>query len=130
MDGSRSRGARAEELCADYLRGKGYRIVARNYRCRGWEIDIIAEQNTAPAPLRLLWKKDGYLVFAEIKMRSGRGYGEAREAVDRRKQQRIRLAALTYLSEYGGSLQPRFDVIEVYASGDGFEINHIENAFE
>lgn len=94
------------------------------------EIDIIAELNTAPAPLRLLGKKDGYLVFAEIKMRSGRGYGEAREAVDRRKQQRIRLAALTYLSEYGGSLQPRFDVIEVYASGDGFEINHIENAFE
>ena len=104
--------------------------MARNYRCRGGEIDIIAEQNTAPAPLRLLGKKDGYLVFAEIKMRSGRGYGEAREAVDRRKQQRIRLAALTYLSEYGGSLQPRFDVIEVYASGDGFEINHIENAFE
>ena len=130
MDGSRSRGARAEELCADYLRGKGYRIVARNYRCRGGEIEIIAEQNTAPAPLRLLGKKDGYLVFAEIKMRSGHGYGEAREAVDRRKQQRIRLAALTYLSEYGGSLQPRFDVIEVYASGDGFEINHIENAFE
>ena len=57
MDGSRSRGARAEELCADYLRGKGYRIVARNYRCRGGEIDIIAEQNTAPAPLRLLGKR-------------------------------------------------------------------------
>ena len=117
MDARKLAGREAEARCAEYLRARGYKILAMNYACRGGEIDIVAA-------------KGAYLAFVEVKERANRRFGEAREAVDRRKQQRIRLAALTYLSEYGGSLQPRFDVIEVYASGDGFEINHIENAFE
>ena len=110
-----------EAQAADYLRRKGYSLVAANYRCRFGEIDLIVRNRR-------------YLVFVEVKLRKNADFAQAREFVDYRKQQRIRATASMYLSRYPTSLQPRFDVIEIYAP-QGMEtkkltINHLEDAFE
>ena len=114
-------GAWGEALAAKYLQKKHYRIVATNYRCRFGEIDLIAE-------------KQNDLVFVEVKLRKSDSFAQGREFVDRRKQERIRTTASIFLAEYPTELQPRFDVIEIYAP-DGIntrrpEINHLEDAFQ
>ncbi len=110
----RSVGAEYERKAADYLVRAGYRLLERNYRCRAGEIDLIAMHGE-------------YLVFVEVKYRAdtGRGYGS--EAVDDRKQKRIRKAALWYLTERHITMeQPcRFDVISFTAD----ETELIQNAF-
>ena len=109
-----------EALAAEYLRKKGCRIEAMNYRTRLGEIDIIAANRR-------------YLIFCEVKLRKTADFAAAREFVDARKQQRLRSTALVYLSQHETTLQPRFDVIEIYAP-DGTatkkpQINHMEDAF-
>ncbi len=114
-----SLGQFGEEQAARYLRRRFYTILARNYRCRFGEIDLIA-------------KRGGVLAFVEVKLRRDDAHGEAREFVTARKQQRVLAAAELWLSQNETALQPRFDVIEVYAprGADGpVRINHIENAF-
>ena len=113
-------GAIGENLAAEYLRGKGYRILEKNFSCRYGEADLIAQDADC-------------LVFAEVKMRKNASFAEAREFVDRRKQARIISTAKYYLLKHDCDLPVRFDVIEVYSSpGDGKNprIEHIENAFE
>ena len=114
-------GAWGEALAAEHLRKKRYTIVAAGYRCRFGEIDLIAQNRK-------------YLVFAEVKLRKTSDFAAAAEYVDRRKQDRIRITASMYLSQNPTKLQPRFDVIEVYAP-EGTdtvhpEINHMEDAFQ
>ena len=109
-----------EALAAEYLRKKGCRIEAMNYRTRLGGIDIIAANRR-------------YLIFCEVKLRKTADFAAAREFVDARKQQRLRSTALVYLSQHETTLQPRFDVIEIYAP-DGTatkkpQINHMEDAF-
>lgn len=128
MDRSQLLGSTAEAECAGYLRAKGYKIIAMNYACRGGEIDIIAEQRRRTRVFAGTAR--GFIVFVEVKMRSRRDFGEPREAVTRRKQDRLRLAASMWLVEHDTDLQPRFDVIEVFSGERGQEFNHIENAFE
>lgn len=112
------KGAYGEYEAARYLRKKGYNIVGSNYRCRFGEIDIIAE-------------KDGFLIFAEVKTRDENSFYTPAEAVTYQKIQRLVKTAKIYLMQNGTSLQPRFDVIEVYTKdGKLKRINHIENAFE
>ena len=109
-----------ENIAADYLKAKGYRILERNFSCRFGEADIIAKEN-------------GYLIFAEIKLRKDSRFAEAREFVDRKKQERIILTAKYYLMKHGSDLPVRFDVIEIYSSdvrNGRPRIEHIENAFE
>ena len=106
---------------ANYLRKNGFKLLAQGYRCRFGEIDLIAANRK-------------YLLFVEVKTRKTADFALAREFVDQRKQGRIRSTAEMYLSQFPTKLQPRFDVIEVYAP-QGFntinpEINHIEGAFE
>jgi len=114
---SKLKGAIGEELAAEYLRGKGYTIVGMNYRVRGGEIDIIAQNRK-------------YLVFAEVKTRKSGKFALAMEYVTEAKIQRLILAAQMYLSQNPTKLQPRFDVIEVYTpKGEKPRFNHIENAF-
>ena len=109
-----------EALAADYLRKKGCRIEAMNYRTRLGEIDIIAANRR-------------YLIFCEVKLRKTADFAAAREFVDARKQQRLRSTALVYLSQHETNLQPRFDVIEIYAPNGTAtkkpQINHMEDAF-
>lgn len=116
-ESTKLKGAWGEETAAEYLKGKGYTIVGLNYRVRGGEIDIIAQNRR-------------YLVFVEVKTRSDARFARALEAVTPAKMQRIILAARMYLAQNPTKLQPRFDVIEVYgAPGSRAEIDHIENAF-
>ena len=112
-------GSFGEEQAARYLRRKGYTLVGMNYRCRFGEIDLIV-------------RKRGYIVFVEVKLRRDDKFAQAREFVTRAKQERILATAQLWLSENETKLQPRFDVIEVYApaGADGpVRIEHIENAF-
>lgn len=109
-----------EDLAANYLRNKGFRIVAANWRCRFGEIDLIAEDGI-------------YLCFVEVKLRKSAAFGTAGAFVDRRKQDRLRTAAMLYLSRHPTGLQPRFDVMEIYAplgiDTENPEILYLENAF-
>lgn len=117
---SRLRGRWGEEQAAGYLRRKGFRVTDVNWKCRFGEIDLIAEDGV-------------YLCFVEVKLRKTAAYGSAAAFVDWRKQQRLRTAAELYLAGRPTGLQPRFDVIEIYApQGTNTEnpgIFHLENAF-
>ena len=108
-----------EDQAVRCLRKKGYTILARNYRCRLGEIDIIARDK-------------GFVVFAEVKLRKNDSYGEAREFVTRGKLEKILKTASLWLSQNDCELQPRFDVIEVYApqgTQGAVRIEHLEDAF-
>ena len=114
-------GAWGEALAAEYLRKKKYNLLATGYRCRFGEIDLIVSNRK-------------YLVFVEVKLRKSNQFASAMDFVDFHKQNRIRTTAQVYLSQYPTDLQPRFDVIEVYAP-DGLQtqkpiINHLEDAFQ
>ena len=117
---SRLLGRWGEEQAAEYLRGRKYRILACNWRCRFGEIDIVAREGKT-------------LCFVEVKLRRGDRYGRAAEHVDRRKQQRLRLAAQAYLEQHPEDCPMRFDVLEVYAPGGRMdrlpEMVHWKNAF-
>lgn len=109
-----------ETQTADWLRARGWRVVAAGWRCRFGEIDLIAVN-------------DKYITFTEVKLRKNAVFAPARAFVDRGKQERVRTAAQLYLLEHPTELQPRFDVAEVYAP-EGMatrkpEINYIEDAF-
>lgn len=113
-------GAWGEAIAAAYLRKKRYRIIAANYHCRYGEIDLIASNSK-------------FLVFVEVKLRKSANFAQALEHVDYHKQNKIRMTAEMYLSESPTNLQPRFDVIEVYAP-EGIDtkkpkVYHLEDAF-
>lgn len=109
-----------EELAAEYLRRKGYGLIARSYRSRFGEVDLIVSN-------------DRFLVFVEVKLRKNDKFARAVEYVDIRKQEKLRITAEYYLMEHPTALQPRFDVIEIYAPR-GMDtpepkITHWEDAF-
>lgn len=103
-----------EQKAAEYLEARGMKIKERNFRNRQGEIDIIGYH-------------DGYLVFVEVKYRSGSGKGYAAEAVDYRKQRQICKVAdyYRYLHRLGENTAVRYDVIAV----QGEEIEWLQNAF-
>lgn len=117
---ARTLGQWGEDQAAEWLRQRGWRIVARNFRCRMGEVDIIAEDGR-------------YLAFVEIKLRKDGQYGAACEAVTLSKQRKLRTTAEYYLMCRPTDLQPRFDVAEVYAPQgmrtERPDIYYIENAF-
>ncbi len=116
---SQAFGQLAESLAEHMLRKKGYRIVERNLRLAGGELDLIAE-------------KHGTLVFIEVKARRGNQFGGAPYAISTRKKQQIIKLALCYLSKHGlTNKQCRFDAILVVGSQEHSpEVTHIEQAFE
>ena len=106
-------GARAEDLCASLMRAAGLVLVERNWRCRLGEIDLIAEER-------------GMLVFAEVRMRSGPGFGGAGESVTAAKRARLMAAARLYLSRQPETVC-RFDVFLV--DGVTSQVQWIRDAF-
>jgi putative endonuclease len=111
-------GARAEELCADLLRKAGLRVLARNWRCRHGEIDLVAEEG-------------GTLVFAEVRFRRDLRFGGAAESVTAAKQARLIAAARLYLRRRPDACpEPvcRFDVL-LLDSLEAGRIDWIRNAF-
>lgn len=113
-------GAWGETLAAEYLRKKHYKLIAANYRCRYGEIDLIVSNRK-------------YLVFVEVKLRKSSNFARASDFVDNFKQNRLRITGEFYLSQFKTTLQPRFDVIEIYAPEGAQtkhpEIHHMEDAF-
>ena len=114
-------GAWGESIAGEYLLKKRYKLESVNYRTRFGEIDLIVSNRK-------------YLVFVEVKLRKSAKFARAAEFVDYHKQKKIRTTAELYLAQNPTDLQPRFDVIEIYAP-DGIdtkepEINHLEDAFQ
>lgn len=110
----RKTGSEYEQKAAEYLEAKGMRIIARNFRIRSGEIDLIA--------------RDGrYLVFTEVKYRRDSSKGDALEAVDIRKQRAVIATARYFLHRYrfAEDTPCRFDVIGITDD----EITHVQNAF-
>ncbi|SRR5208282_2650816 len=110
-------GRRGERAAERHLRRNGYRIVARNFRAAGAEIDLVAIDGDI-------------LVFVEVKTRRSRAAGAPEEAVDERKQTRMRRAAEVFARRYrADEIEMRFDIVAVDASGKRLEIELLRNAF-
>ena len=107
-------GARAEELCAELLRKAGLRVLARNWRCRHGEIDLVAEEGRT-------------LVFAEVRYRRDQRYGGAAESVTAAKRARLVAAARLYLARRPDA-ECRFDVLLLDAL-EASRVQWIRNAF-
>ena len=115
-----ARGDWGEAQVAEYLRERGYRIVAAKYRCRFGELDLIAQDGEV-------------LCFVEVKLRDRVDYGLPREFVTRAKQRRLRMTAQFYLSTHDPDALCRFDVAEVYTDRQhtpaATRVVYLENAF-
>jgi putative endonuclease len=121
---ARELGARGERLAAEWYATRGYQVVARNWRCRDGELDLVVA-------------RPGELVFCEVKTRSSDRFGVPAEAVTPAKQRRLRLLAARFLAAggaagatgavagSGGGRRLRFDVVAV--TGDRVEV--IDAAF-
>lgn len=100
-------GRAGEDAAVEALRGRGYRIVARNVRMRGGELDVVAEDA-------------GTLVFVEVKARRSAAFGTPAEAVGPRKRRTLCHLALRYLAGRRLGDRPcRFDVVEVWVDAAG-----------
>ena len=117
-DQRRAAGQRGEDLALEHLLSEGYSLVARNHRTRHGEIDLIV-------------RRGGTLVFVEVKLRRGLGFGDPLESVTPHKQQRIRTLAERYLAgcKEDAFEEVRFDVVGVLLEGGKTRITHVEGAF-
>ena len=110
-------GLAGQQAAENFLQSKGYEVLARNYRVKTGEVDLVV-------------KDGGYIVFVEVKFRRGFAYGYPREAVGYAKQQRIMNTAMHYLTHHKLTESDiRFDVVEVLEQQGQLYISHIENAF-
>lgn len=107
-------GAAAEELAARHLLGQGLRIIERNFRVRGGEIDLIARDGKT-------------LVFVEVRLRSRGDFGGAAASITLKKQQRLILAARHYLQAHGEQ-SCRFDCVLLDAL-DAKSVEWLQGAF-
>jgi len=114
------RGKWGEGLALEYLKKRNYTTISTGYRTRFGQIDLIV-------------KDRDYLVFVEVKLRKNADFAQAREYVGKAKQRKLTATANLWLASNNTRLQPRFDVVEIYAAeGENTkapEIIHIENAF-
>jgi putative endonuclease len=111
-------GKEGERIAELYLQKKGYKLVERNFRCSGGELDLIVLDRRV-------------IVFVEVKTRTGRGFGSPLEAVEFRKQAKMIRAAQLFLAQKGlQQRDARFDVVGVSWAGRDPVVEHIENAFE
>ena len=111
-------GSEAESVAADYLISRGMRIIARNVRCRGGEVDLIAAHGAV-------------VVFVEVRMRRNTRFGGAAESITATKQRRVIMAAQFWLMGAGkryGDRPCRFDAILI-SSLAPLQLDWVENAF-
>ncbi len=111
-------GPRGEQMAADYLTRRGYRVVARNYRCRGGEIDLVAVD-------------DDIVVFVEVKTRASDDAANPEVAVHLEKRRRLTRAGRHFVARHRLHEKPcRFDVLAIVDRGTGTpQIEHFEDAF-
>jgi putative endonuclease len=111
-------GDAGEQAAAEHLLASGYRIVARNHRCRLGEVDLVAE-------------KGDLLVFVEVRTRRSAVFGSPEETVDPRKQARVVRAARDFLARWRGPERgARFDVIARVAAPTRGHLQHLPGAFD
>ena len=109
-------GKTSEIIAANFLKKKGYKILAMNYKNKIGEIDIIA-------------KDKNIIVFVEVKARSSKAFGHPFEAINEQKQWKVRKVAELFLSLNNlMDCNSRFDAISILGQED-YEIEHIENVF-
>lgn len=116
----RQLGAAGEDYAAEWLVGRGWRILSRNWRCRFGELDLVALDPNRE------------IAFIEVKTRRSHAQGSPQEAVDRRKQTNLRRAAMDWLmadDHYVPHRGTRFDVIAIRMTPSGPEVTHIPGAF-
>jgi len=118
-DHRRTLGAQGEALAAAHLARQGYRIVGRNVRADGVEIDLVATRGSL-------------CVFVEVKTRGSRRLGRPEEAVDGRKRARLVRGAAAWMREHRiRAADARFDVIAVERSAGGsWAVRHLPGAFD
>ncbi|MCQ2281501.1 MAG: YraN family protein [Bacteroidales bacterium] len=109
-------GREGEFLAQQYLLSHGFAILDTNLRKGKFEVDIVAY-------------REGLIVFVEVKTRSRLDYGNPEEFVDISKQKAYFRMANAYVLEYNRDEEVRFDIISVEMNSEGYNINHIENAF-
>ena len=116
---SQAMGQTAEELAAKYLEDKGFLVLARNYRTRLGEVDLVVQ-------------KGFLLAFVEVRYRKSDAFGTPEETVTREKRRKVILAAFQYAGDHRllDRRAIRFDVVAVVARGPGLHIVHLEDAFE
>ncbi len=108
-------GQTAEDMACAFLCRRGLRLIERNYRSRGGEIDLVMQDG-------------GYLVFVEVRYRRGAAFGGPQESVTAKKQARLLAAARHYLATHSGDPACRFDVLAL--SGEGYKtLDWIRDAF-
>ena len=110
------KGKEGEMLAADFLVGKGFEIVERNYRHKRSEIDLIV-------------KKNNWLIFVEVKMRSSDAYGYPEDFVDYKKAKNIIDGAEEYTYQQNWQGNVRYDIVSIREQHGEREIVHIEDAF-
>lgn len=111
-------GRDSEALAVAFLKQKGYKVLATNYRLKMGEIDVVAQDGRT-------------IVFVEIKARRSKRYGHPKQALDFRKRRKLSRMAQAYLKTAGRSgASARFDVVAIIATPSGPEIELIRNAFE
>lgn len=103
-----------EKIAVKYLQNKGYKILEKNYRVQGGEIDIIA-------------KKKKELIFVEVKTRTNQNYGWPEEAVDSKKIKRILIAGEKYLQKNNVNLYFHIDVIAILIKNKKANLKHYQN---
>ncbi len=114
----RALGAEGEDRAARLLANSGYRIVGRNLRCDGVELDLIARRGRLVA-------------IVEVKTRRSRRCGLPEEALDERKCRRLIRGARAWLRENGRRVdRVRFDVVVCEVDGEDWTLRHIEAAFD
>ena len=117
---SRAEGTWGEAQVANFLRRRGYQLLAHSYHCRFGEVDLIARQGSV-------------LCFVEVKTRTNLSVGLPREYVTRQKQEKLRRTAACDLAARGLDCPVRFDVAEVYTdtahSAAATRIEYLEDAF-
>lgn len=109
-------GKQGEAEAVGYLRGKGYEILARNYRYQHAEIDLIA-------------KKGKLMVFVEVKTRTNLSFGNPEEFVSYTKAKLVMKAAENYIFAQNWLYDVRFDIMAVTIVGNELRVKHIEDAF-
>jgi putative endonuclease len=109
-------GAEGEKLAADYLKEKGYRLLAKNWRSGRHELDIVASNESE-------------IVFVEVKTRNSDYFGLPEESITKKKIRKTGLAAEAWIQEHPTNLTPRYDVIAILKNKERTQIEHFEDFF-
>ncbi|BCB95231.1 UPF0102 protein [Dissulfurispira thermophila] len=109
-------GRKGEDIAVDFLKQKGYKILRRNYMTPLGEADIVAKDNKT-------------IVFVEVKARSSNAFCQPFEAVNHKKQEKLKKVALYYLKQHEIELPVRFDIVSIISRDGKTEVNHIPEAF-